>query len=317
MKRRIVALAISFILFFILGCQNEDGNQFKIKGKIAVVVSTMDNQWFVVLADSAKNRAEELGYEAKIFDSKNDISVEAAHFDEIIARGYKAILFNPTDAERSIPNVINAKRAGIPTFCMDRELKSNDAAVSQILTDSYTGCVELGRYFVDKLNRKGNYVELLGVESSDNTWSRSKGFHSVVDKCPGLKMVAQQSADYDRKKATAVLSSMLRKHSNIDAVFCGNDAMAMGAYDAMVSAGKESKVLIMGFDGAEDVINAIMQKKISATVMQFPKLIAKTTADMADKYIKDGKRNFQRKIYTDVRLITEENVGLWKIYWMR
>src|SRR5262245_64231745 len=83
------------------------------KTKIAVVISTLNNPWFVVLGETAKARAIELGYDATIFDSQNDTARETAHFENLIAGGYKAILFNPTDANGSIANVLKAKAAGV------------------------------------------------------------------------------------------------------------------------------------------------------------------------------------------------------------
>ncbi|MBN1478642.1 D-ribose ABC transporter substrate-binding protein [candidate division KSB1 bacterium] len=280
---------------------------------IAIVISTLNNPWFVVLGESAKQRAEELGYEAAIFDSQNDNAKEADHFENIIAAGYKAILFNPTDADGSISNVEKAKKAGIPTFCMDREINSNTAAVTQILSDNYTGCVALGEYFVKKLNKKGRYVELLGLVGDNNTWNRSRGFHSVVDNYPDLKMVAQQSADFDRNKAMEVMESILQAHPDIDAVFCGNDAMAMGAYQAIAAAGKAQHVMVFGFDGARDVIDSIRDGKIVATGMQFPKIMARKTAEFADEYIR-GRRDFEQKIPIAVELVTRENIKKYAAY---
>jgi ABC-type sugar transport system substrate-binding protein len=173
--------------------------------KIAIVVSTLNNPWFVFLAERAQAKAKQLGYESKVFDSQNSTSLETDHFENAIATGYDAILFNPTDADGSIVNVKSATAAGVPVFCMDREVNANNAATSQILSDSYSGCVAIGRYFVETLNKKGKYVEILGMVGDNNTWNRSKGFHSVVDFYPGLKMVAQQSADFDRNKAMEVL----------------------------------------------------------------------------------------------------------------
>ena len=277
------------------------------KAKIAVVVSTLNNPWFVILAESAKARAVELGYDATIFDSQNDTAKEASHFENLIAGGYKAVLFNPTDADGSVANVLKAKKAGVPVFCIDREVNSTNAATSQMLSDNYSGCVALGQYFVKTVGKEGKYAELLGLVGDNNTWNRSKGFHSVVDRYPGLKMVAQQSADFDRAKALEVLESILQKNPDIKAVFCGNDAMAMGAYQALVSAGKADKVKVFGFDGADDVVKLIAEKKIAATGMQFPKVMAQKAAEYADEYIK-GKRDFQQKVPVKVDLVTPENV---------
>jgi ABC-type sugar transport system substrate-binding protein len=283
------------------------------KTKIAVVVSTLNNPWFVVLAETAKARAVELGYDATIFDSQNDTAKEASHFENLVAGGYKAVLFNPTDADGSIANVRKAKAKGVPVFCIDREINATNAATAQMLSDNYSGCVALGEYFVEEVGEAGNYVEILGLVGDNNTWNRSKGFHSVVDRFPKLKMVAQQSADFDRAKALEVLESILQKHPDIKAVFCGNDAMAMGAYQALVAAGKDKQVKVFGFDGADDVVKLIAEGKIAATGMQFPKKMAQKAAEFADEYLK-GKRDFQQKIPVAVELVTQENVSKYGDY---
>ncbi len=306
----VLLLLALFTLVILQGCKSKTNTGPK---KIAIVVSTLNNPWFVVLAENAAAKAKELGYETKIFDSQNNTALEADHFENALASGYSAILFNPTDADGSVANVLKAKAAGVPVFCMDREVNAADAATSQILSDSYSGCVALGKYFVQELNKKGTYVELLGLVGDNNTWNRSKGFHEVVDNYPELKMVAQQSADFDRNKAMEVLESILQAHGDIKAVFCGNDAMASGAYQALVAAGKAKDVKVFGFDGAEDVIKAIAEKKISATGMQFPKVMAYTAATFADQYFK-GKRDFPKKMPVAVEMVTKENIEDYTAY---
>lgn len=303
--KRLGIIFLLLLLLSVMACKNHDGKGSR--KKVAVIVSTLNNPWFVFLAQTAAEQAESLGYDAKIFDSQNNTALESDNFDNAIASGYNAILFNPTDANGSVSNVVKAKKAGVPVFCMDREVNSPDAATSQILSDSYSGCVDLAKYFVQTLHKKGNYVEILGIVADNNTWNRSKGFHSLVDYYPGLKMVAQQSADFDRNKAMEVMESILQAHPDIDAVVCGNDAMASGAYQALVGAGKAGHVKVFGFDGAADVIQAIKDRKISATCMQFPKVMAQTAANYADEYFK-GKRDFPRKIQVAAELVTYNNI---------
>ena len=309
-------LRVLYLLFAVaslLGCSGQKGESPDQPKKVAVIISTLNNPWFVVLDETAANRARELEYEATIFDSQNNTALETDHFENTIASGYDAILFNPTDADGSIANVKMAKKAGLPVFCMDREVNATDAATSQILSDSYAGCVAIGKYFVEKLNKQGKYVEILGMVGDNNTWSRSKGFHSVVDHYPELKIAAQQSADFDRNKAMEVMESILQVHPDIKGVFCGNDAMAMGAYQALISAGKAKEVMVFGFDGAGDVINSIQQKKILATGMQFPKLMAKTAANYAHEYF-NGKRDFAQKVPVAVEMVNQENVDEYVAY---
>lgn len=291
-------------LVLIFGCTSKEKAE---KPKIAVVVSTLNNPWFVMLAESAAENARKLGYEAKIFDSQNNPAIESDNFENLISSGYNAILLNPTDSDGSISSILKAKTAGIPVFCMDREVNADDAATSQILSDNYSGCVSIGIEFVKELKEKGNYVEIIGLVGDNNTWARSKGFHSVVDKFPNLKMVAQQSGNFDRTKAMEVLETIMQANPDIDAVFCGNDAMAMGAFQALQAAGKEYKVKIFGFDGAGDVIEKIREKKIVATGMQFPKVMAQTAAQFADEYFK-GRRVFPQRVPVEVELINAGNI---------
>src|SRR5215831_16676591 len=305
MNAILLALAVAATLFS-QSLSTRAADPIAPKQKIAVVISTLNNPWFVVLGDAAKARAIDLGYDAALFDSQNDTAKEASHFESILAAGYKAILFNPTDANGSIANVRKAKDAGIPVFCIDREINATNAATAQMLSDSYSGCVALGQYFVKVVGKDGKYAELLGIVGDNNTWNRSKGFHSVVDRYLGLKMVAQQSADFDRAKGLEVFESILQKNPDLAAVFCGNDAMAMGAYQALVAAGSDKQIKVFGFDGADDVVRLIAEKKIEATGMQFPKMMARKAAEFADEYLK-GKHEFPQKVPVAVELVTQEN----------
>ena len=292
------------LIFFIISC----GEKEEEKPRVAVVVSTLNNPWFVVLAQSAAQEVESLGYEAKIFDSQNNTALETDHFENLIASNYSAVLFNPTDADGSIANVLQAKAAGIPVFCMDREVNDAEAPTCQILSDSYSGCVSLGTYFVQEMNKTGKYAELLGLVGDNNTWSRSRGFHSVVDDYPELEMAAQQSADFDRNKAMEVMESILQAHPDIDGVFCGNDAMALGAYQALLASGLDDSVKVFGFDGADEVVQMIGEGKIEATGMQFPVVMAQTAARFADQYF-NGKRDFPKKIPVAVEMVKSSNVS--------
>jgi ribose transport system substrate-binding protein len=292
-------------LFILLSCGQKKKQE---PPKIAVVISTLNNPWFVVLGETAVAEAKKLGYEAKLFDAQNSTAVESDHFENIISSGFDAILFNPTDADGSIANILKAKAAGIPVFCMDREVNSNEAATSQILSDNYSGCVAIGVEFVKTLKEKGNYVEILGLSGDNNTYARSKGFHKVVDRFKGLKMLGQQNGDFDRNKAMDVMESMMQAYPDLQGVFCGNDAMAMGAFQAIQSAGKSDQIKVFGFDGADEVVQKVSEQKIVATGMQYPKVMAKTAAAFAVEFFK-GRKSFPQHIPVAVTLVNAQNAN--------
>lgn len=301
-----------FMLVAVLSaCGSETANapaRSTAAARIAIVVSTLNNPWFVVLANTARQEAQRRGYAATIFDSQNDPAKETANFENIVAAGYRAVLFDATDAKGSVLNATRASRAGVPVFAMDREIDSKEAAVSQIISDNYAGAEAVGEYFVRQVGERGRYVELLGLVGDNNTWNRSRGFHSVVDRYPGLRMVAQQSAEFDRGRALDVMESVLQAHPDIQAVFCGNDAMALGAYQALLGAGRAQTVRVFGFDGSQDAIRAISEAKMSATAMQYPQVMAATAAEFADRYLR-GERGLPRRVAVAVDLVTSRNAA--------
>ena len=136
-------LSVFAIALLFVQCSHKADD--KKQKKIAIVISTLNNPWFVFLGEQASAKAKSLGYETKLFDSQNNTALESDHFDNIIVEGFDAILFNSTDADGSVANVMKAKAAGIPVFCMDREVNSLTAATSQILSDSYSGAVFISR----------------------------------------------------------------------------------------------------------------------------------------------------------------------------
>ena len=276
------------------------------KGKVAVIISTLNNPWFVILGETGVKRCQELGYEATVFDSQKDVAKEVENFDNVIAAGYNAIICDVVDADGSVVNVRNAINAGIPVFLTDREINAHNLATSTVIADNYAGCVEVGKAFIEIMGKEGKYAEILGEVGDNNTWTRSGGFHSVIDRYKGWKMVAQQSAEFDRTKSMEVLESMLQAHPDIQAVFCGNDVMALGAWQAVVSSGKQGKVKVFGFDGEAGVAKSISEGKISATAMQSPAQMATIAAEFADKYMK-GERDFPHKIPIAVEAITAKN----------
>jgi ribose transport system substrate-binding protein len=305
------ACAVPVLLAVMSACGPASSNSSSEPQRIAVVVSTLNNPWFVVLANSARAEAQRHGYVATIFDSQNDPAKEAAHFENIVASGYRAVLFGATDARGSVRNALHASRAGVPVFTMDREIDSKEAAVSQVFSDSYAGSEAIGEYFVKQVGEEGNYVELLGLVGDNNTWNRSRGFHSVVDRYPKLRMVAQQSAEFDRSRALDVMESILQAHPDIHAVFCGNDAMALGAYQALLGAGRANTVKVFGFDGSRDAVKAVAEHKMSATAMQYPQVMAATVAEYADRYLK-GDRQLPRRVAVAVELVTSANVAIFE-----
>jgi erythritol transport system substrate-binding protein len=158
------------------------------------------------------------------------------------------------------------------------------------------------------MGEKGNFVELVGKESDTNAGIRSKGYHDVIDDYPDLKLVSRQSANWSQPEAFSKMETILQANPNIKGVISGNDTMAMGAEAALKAAGRND-VIVVGFDGSNDVRDSIKQGGIKATVLQPAYQGAQLAVEQADAYVKTNTAPKSEKQLMDCVLIDDSNAG--------
>ncbi len=275
---------------------------------IAIITPSHDNPFFKAEADGAAAKAKELGYDTMVLVHDDNANKQSELFDSAIAAGVKAIILDNAGADATVAAVQKAKDAGIPSFLIDREITASGIAVSQIVSNNYQGAQLGGEEFVRLMGEKGDYAELLGKESDTNAGIRSQGYHDIIDQYPDLKLVASQTANWSQTEAYTVMESMLQAHPEIKGVISGNDTMAMGAWAALEAAGRTDVVLV-GFDGSNDVRDSIKKGGIKATVLQPAYAQAQMAVEQADKYLKTGSTGVDEKQLMDCALINADNAG--------
>jgi erythritol transport system substrate-binding protein len=284
------------------------GTAAQAKDLVAIITPSHDNPFFKAEAVGAEARAKALGYDTIVLVHDDDANKQNELFDTAIARKAKAIILDNAGSEASVSAVKKAKTAGIPSFLIDREINATGIAVSQIVSNNYQGAQLGAEAFVKLMKEKGNFVELVGREADINAGVRSKGYHDVIDQYSGLKMVARQSANWSQPEAFKTMESILQAHPDIKGVISGNDTMAMGAWAALVAA-KRTDVIVVGFDGSNDVRDSIAKGGIKATVLQPAYRQAEVAVEQADKFIKGGKTGLPEKQLMDCVLIDAKNAG--------
>ena len=273
---------------------------------ITIITPSHDNPFFKAEAEGAAAKAKELGYDTLVLVHDDDASKQSELIDTAIGRGSKAIILDNAGADATVAAVQKAKDAGSPSFLIDREINASGVAMAQIVSNNYQGAQLGAQKFVELMGEKGPYVELVGKESDTNAGIRSKGYHDVIDDYPDMKMVAQQSANWSQTEAYSKMESILQANPDIKGVISGNDTMAMGAIAALQAAGKKD-VIVVGFDGSNDVRDSIKAGGIKATVLQPAYAQAQMAVEQADAYIKNGAKPKEEKQLMDCVLITEEN----------
>lgn len=258
---------------------------FAAQKTVGLVVSTLNNPFFVTLKDGAVGEAKKAGINLIVLDSQNDPAKEIANVEDLLSKGVAAILINPTDSD-AVGNAIKmANRAKIPVITLDRGANAG-TVVSHIASDNVAGGKMAGKFIADKLGKKGNVVELEGIPGTSAARDRGKGFNEAL-KGSAVKVVARQAADFDRTKGLNVMENILQSQPKIDAVFAHNDEMALGALRAVQAAKKN--IMVVGFDATDDAVKAVKDGKMSATVAQQPAFIGAKGVETA-KAVLEGKK---------------------------
>lgn len=281
----------------------------KRDGRLMVIITpSLENPFFAQEAIAAAQAAQALGYRTQTYSHGDDAFRQSQLIDSAIARDASAIVLDNAGADATAAAVMKAKAAGVPAFLLDREITSRGGAVAQVVSNNFQGATLGGAAFAEALRGRGAYAELVGRESDTNAGIRSKGYHAVLDRYAGLRMVSRQSANWDQAQAFAVTQSILQAHPEVKGIIAGNDTMALGAVAALAGAGRQD-VVVVGFDGSNDARDAILNGSLYATVLQPAHRQAQYVVRLADRYLRTGRTGEREKQLMECVLVTRANAG--------
>lgn len=283
------ALLVIFTMMILSACSMESPFVKENSGKsdhitIGLSISTLDNPFFVSLRDAIVESAKANGMKVVSVNAQNDASKEISGIEDLIQQGVDILLINPTDSAAVSSAVQSANSAGIPVITIDRSADKGEVE-TLITSDNVAGGEMAANFILEKVGEHAKVVELQGIAGASATRERGAGFHKVADSI--LEVVASQPADFDRTKGLTVMENTLQGKKGIQAVFAHNDEMALGAVEAIKSAGLD--VVVVGFDGTEDAVKAVEAGELTATVAQQPALMGKEAVKAAEKVLNGEK----------------------------
>ncbi|MDN5977649.1 MAG: substrate-binding domain-containing protein [Acidipropionibacterium jensenii] len=264
------------------GCNRDGGSasgSSADKGTVVLAVSTQTNPFFVQLVNGAKAEAKAKGVTLQIQDASDDAATQANQISNAISTGAKVVIVNPTDSDAVAPSVKALNKAKIPVIAVDRS-SSSGTVDSFIASDNVAGGAQAAKELATSMGEKGDVIQLQGTPGTSASRDRGKGFTQEIAKYPNIKVVAKQTANFDRSKALDVTTNLVQAHQGVTGLFAENDEMALGAISALGSkAGKSVKVI--GFDGTADGLKAVAAGTMGASIAQQPALLGKTAVDQA------------------------------------
>lgn len=270
---------IGTLMLLATGCgqsKTDDAGGPAGRPKVALVMKSLANEFFSTMADGAKkhHEANAAAYDLIVNGIKNetDLSEQVNLVEQMIARPVNAIVIAPADSKALVTVLKRAKDAGILVVNIDNKLdadvlKQADLKVPFVGPDNREGARKVGEALAKQL-RAGDKVAIIeGIPTAFNGQQRRLGFEDAM-KAAGMKIVGVQSGHWEMDKANGVAAAMLSEHADLKAILCANDSMALGAVAAVQAAGKNGKVLIVGFDNISAVRPLIEKGQMVATADQ-------------------------------------------------
>jgi ribose transport system substrate-binding protein len=234
-----------------------------------LVISTLDNPFFVSVADGAKAKAKTLGVTIDVQNANNADQASLDLASAALNKKPAVLIIDPVSSASGGSIVTLANTASVPVVAFDRMPKGGDLKAFigyDAVQAGKNGAKALG----EALGGKGKIVEIQGIMGTSVAQERSKGFEEGIKAFPGIKIVATQPAEFDRGKALDVMTNVLQSNHDIAGVYAANDEMAMGVIAALKAAGLTEKVKVVGNDGIADAVTAIKDGTLYATNAESP-----------------------------------------------
>ena len=279
------------------------------KGLITVIVNDPANPYWLTEGNVAQATAEEMGYSATVGAHKGDTNTESNLIDTAITNQSVAIVLDPANADGSIGNIQKAVDAGIPVILVNAEINQEGLAIAQLVSNNAQGAALGAQQWVEVMGDTGNYVELVGAPSDNNAATRSNGYMTVLSQYPDLVAVGQEVANWDRTQGYDKMQALMQANPEIQGVISGNDEMALGAIAALQEAGRLEGVVVGGFDGSPDAVEAVKAGSMAYTVLQPVAVFSAEAIRQVDAYLTNGSTGVDsEKQLFDCLLITADNV---------
>ena len=276
--------------------------------RIAVVAKALDSEFWQQVKrgaeDAAKDKSDvNLSVLAPTREINIDQQVNILE-DQIIKR-VSAISVAPCGSAEIIPMLEKAYAKNIPVISFGSDIEW-DKKTSFVGTDNRLGGKLAGEYIVNALNGNGKIAVIRGILGIHDHEERVGGFLDVVKSAKGIEIVALQPANSERDLALSVMENILTSNPVLNAVFITSDQMALGALEAVEEHQLSGKLIIVGFDGGREAIQAVRDGRLTAEIAQNPYNIGKQ-AFLAGYRAAKGE-HVEKRIDTGTELIDKSNV---------
>lgn len=297
------ALAVAAVTLSPIATANAQDKKFHV----GVSLPEAQNPFYVAMGKSIVKTFEDRGIRATLLAANSDVNEQVSNVNDLIAAKVDAILISPIDLEGPAPAVQKAHDAGIPIFMIARKLDAR----YQDLWKTFIGfdlavCGRMKGEWLVANSKPGKVAMLLGTAGSALAIEQERGFREVVEPA-GFEIVWAQNSTQTRENGLKLTEDALVAHSDLVAVYGSNDDMALGASQAVKSAGKKGEIAVLGLNGAPPALAAVHHGDMAMTVSLDPVSWGRQGATVVSDYLLDGKEPASQFIQLDPEAVTEAN----------
>lgn len=277
--------------------------QYATNRDIGVIVSDASNPFFQRVLDGIKNTAKANAYNIKIIESHNDPENELKSMKTLVNKKYQIVLINPIDATLTKRAVSYAQNHNVKVITMDS--KVNDLKVdAYIASNNLSGGKKAADYIIKTLHNKGDIAVIRGVTTASYSQERYQGFVDRI-KQSNVKIIAIDNGNFSKLGGYHATKRIIQEYPNIKAIFYENDTMASGG---AMAVNDNRNIVIVGFDGINEVLKLINQSRIDATVEQNPYAIGEFSTRYAIDYLSNDKKIKNNSVLVPVTLVTKKEI---------
>jgi ribose transport system substrate-binding protein len=299
-KRFILVLS----LLLLAGCTGS-GERPAGRRVIGVTLLTQTHAFFKDLEAGVRAAAAEKGFDVAVVACEMDPARQAAQIEDFVAQRVAAILAAPCDSSAIAPALAVPERAGIPVFTAD--IAAHGGAVkSHVASDNVQGGRLAGQALADLVGGRGKVV-IIDHPTVASVQERVRGFEKALEAFPGMTIVARQSSDGQRARATQVMEDLLQAHPDLVGVFGINDDSALGAVSVLEAAGR-TNVVVVGYDATEEAQAAIRRgSPLKADVIQYPRRIGEAAIGLIARHL--AGEQVPARVDVEVGIVTAQSLA--------
>ena len=280
--------------------------------KVGISIYKFDDNFMTLYrTELERYLTEDLGFKKEnvvIQDGKGDQAEQTNQIQNFITQKYDVLILNLVQAS-SAPEITDmCKDAGIPVVFINREpdVAEEERWASESINATYVGCdarqsgTYQGEEILETSNKgdingdgKVSYIMIQGdPENVDAQYRTEFSVKALTDAGVEVEELLKQRGDWDQAKAQQIAQDALNQYGDkIEVIFCNNDAMALGALQAIEAADRKvnEDIYLVGVDALTEAVQNVLEDKQTGTVFNDHFSQARMVADSAVQFLKGEK----------------------------